>query len=207
MEDADLRKLGSIVVDMASPGERWVDAGFTRAKVPLSASASTTLAPQGRYSFEPSNAIDGDAGTAWCEGAPGKGEGSTLDVRWTVTDAGQECRVRDVVLVPGYARDEKAFTRNGRVRSLRLEDCDHPSDGFEVDLYSKATEEARVLYPRRPVERFDAPPIEIHVPNASLRQATCVRLRILAVNAGEKYEDTCISEFVPRVFCRSREAK
>ena len=84
--------------------------------------ASSTLSNQGKNSYATSNLLDGDLSTAWCEGVDGDGVGETLEVRIPkeqFAEAGP--MLWSFVVSPGYAKNEKSWTGNGRVESIRLE--------------------------------------------------------------------------------------
>lgn len=212
--NVDFKSLGSIVVDRNAVRflAPWPDAGWIRARAELRATATSTLSSQGRHSYGAANAVDGRAETAWCEGAPGNGEGQGLEVEWTgpAPSPGVTCAVRDYEIVPGYARDAAAYENNGRVARARIESCDRPEDGFDVDLGPglPVTPDGVVMvtpessWPHLP-DSWDRPPVEVHAPVGVLEnERRCVRFRILKVVPGRKFSDTCVSEFVPRVYCK-----
>jgi hypothetical protein len=206
--NADLRILREVLVKLPYRHPTWRYAGFVRANVGTSASASSTLPPEGRFSYQPSRAVDLDPATAWCEGVPGDGVGEAITVRLKSAAApGPSCEILDFGLVPGFARDEKAFQANGRVTKVRIESCRDPSKGFEAVLMNPNRNMPNTdpkVDPEKPGDHADDSRVDIYAPSGALGgERECVRLVILEVRPGAKYHDTCISEFEPRLYCRS----
>ena len=196
-EGRDVRpsELGAVVVQDSS--ERGWDGGWMRRAVRLSATASSVLAQQGKRSYGAGNAVDDDAGSAWCEGGKGHGTGQWLRVvlQPEAPRSAETCAIRDILVLPGYGRDEKTFAANGRVKGARIEDCTDAAAGFDVELQSSAS-------PRDPRDRGAAQPVA--VPGDVFRGVpACIRMVIKDVETGT-YPDTCASQLVPRVFCKAR---
>jgi hypothetical protein len=202
-EEFDPRRLGPILIEFGKGEERWPGARWVRRELSLSAAATSTLAAQGAFTYDPSRAVDSDRGTGWCEGVAGDGIGESLSVSFTMPEpsSGEECRLLDLELVAGLARSERVYTANGRVTRARFENCSDPKDGFEAELTAGAN--AGVRHGIGDPDRFDDDPVEIAIPVGSLSSAKCVRLVIKGVRRGSKYSDTCVSEFTPRVYCRT----
>ncbi|MRU16540.1 hypothetical protein FDP25_13945 [Roseovarius sp. A21] len=130
---------------------------------------SSVLPPQVGNSYGPANLFDG-SGNAWCEGAPGFGIGETVTL--SLQGAGA---FRQVMISNGYAKSDKAFFANGRVRLAEI----------STDLA------APVL-----VELPDtAAPITITLPGNQPDNHRVIRFRIVDVYPGSKYRDTCLSLF------------
>jgi hypothetical protein len=202
-ENADATRAQPVVVDLGTAvGDGWV-----RREVSLRTSASSTLPAQGAFSYDPARAVDADRRTAWCEGAPGDGVGETLSVSFAMPEPrpGGECRLLDLEVVPGLARSERTYSANGRVTRARFENCSDPKDGFDADLEAGA--DANVRHGLPDPDRFDEPPVEVAIPPGTLSGTTCVRMVIRGVRRGSKYSDTCVSEFIPRVYCRTVPSK
>lgn len=196
--DVDLKTLGAVVVN--NRRERGWGGGWMRRAVQYSISASSELAPQGKRDYKAANVNDHDVRTAWCEGVEGSGIGQSLAVTMrseSLARAGETCAVKDIVFNPGYGRDEKAFAANGKVKLARIEDCAHPAAGFDVDLrFPDASSDPSKTPVKNAAFRVAVPKDAFHgVPG-------CVRMVIKDVELG-KYADTCVSEFVPRVFCKA----
>lgn len=200
--DVDLKKVGSVVLDYGMRQHpEWAGGGWLRAPARLEATASSFLPRNGAFVYSAAKAVDGDAGTAWCEGAPGDGIGENLSVTVKAeVPPGAECRVLDVELAPGLAKNDAAYRANGRPSAGRLERCDvaAPPTAFSL-IRDASVGENTPAWAAKSVIAFG---------EGALRDgAACVRLVITDVWRGTKYRDTCVSEFVPRVYCRAVPAK
>lgn len=214
LTDADLRQVRELHV----LGHRHVWGhyfpGWERTAATLTAGASSSLAPEGGHSYEPAKALDGEPGTAWCEGAPGDGEGQWLEVRAEApARPGWECAFLDATVVPGLAATPKAYAANGRPRRVKLGPC-AGGPGVEAKITEARGDtghDQRVHIAWR-ADRMSAlgpelerAPIWIQLPPRALGgERACLRLTILDVLPGEKFHDTCVSEFTPRLYCHPR---
>ncbi len=157
--------------------------------------ASSTLPRQGKHSYQPSLMLDGDLATAWCEGSKGDGVGEWIEIQIPESFYNQPSeefyghenqatkRKLIVNLAPGHTASQGAYRNNNRVRKVQWGACGSGDPiGKPIDL-------ATQLYYKF-AERL------VRWPNYSLPD--CVRLTILEVDPGEKYNDTCISEIRPR---------
>lgn len=173
--------------------------------------ASSRLAAEAHHRYDPDRALDGDGGTAWCEGVPGPGLGEWIEVRPRL-DPGlaARCWLVGFSVIPGVARDPGLWRANNRVRRLRISSCAHPEEGAEVDL---STYLPGPGYPPRPLSddprragtKYELED-EVFAPVGSKEHALahereCFRLTILAVEPGT-VDDTCVGEFVPLLTCR-----
>lgn len=127
---------------------------------------SSVLGDQGKNSYGPENLIDDSPATAWVEGVKGTGEGQTI--AW---EFGKETDIRTLFLINGYAKSDRAFTRNARVSRLRVTG----STGGQATLTLRDTMEW---------QRFDLP---------GMAAQTWLQLEILGTYPGTHYEDTAIS--------------
>lgn len=134
----------------------------------LSATATSWL-HQNRIPVSPAQAVDGATNTAWCEGVDKKpGIGVHLDVR-----SSTPMRIRGIRLVNGYAK-RRVWITNNRVRRLKV------TVGGRAQVFYLANRRTwQFLRLRQPV------------------LAQTVRLTIMSVYPGTKYNDTCISEVRP----------
>lgn len=156
---------------------------------PVSVTASSTLAPQASSTYAPEHVFDGDPTTAWCEGSKGPGVGEWIELRWN--ESGDPA---GYVLRPGYAKDDRTWLANRRVRSFRLAPCDRPADGMVVDLDPDANVAGYRLPSRAAYSALRVGSEGLSSVDAEGTQ--CVRLTLLAVTEG-KHADACISEFFP----------
>ncbi|MCA9494019.1 MAG: hypothetical protein KC621_29025, partial [Myxococcales bacterium] len=173
---------------------------------PASATASSTLAGQGKVTYAADHLIDGDPKTAWCEGVDGDGVGQTLELRWKAPPEQLPVYFRPdscvlaVGVLPGYASSRSAWTNNARAAELTLRPCEG---------------EGSVRLPLKP----SADPLgamELHTVGELIRDRTpeeqavlgavfgswlatpskgaCLRIEVSQVLAGAKYQDLCLSE-------------
>jgi hypothetical protein len=130
--------------------------------------ASSVLPPQGAVQYGPGNLMR-DGGAAWCEGAPGGGEGQWIEQRF-----GGRVRFRTLLIGNGYNRTPVIYANNGRVRRARID----TSDGVSVTVELRDTGAMqRVRLPR-------------------WVSAERVRLTILDIYPGRRDPDTCMHSFL-----------
>jgi hypothetical protein len=98
------------------------EGGRSPAAVVVTASSRLEL---GEFRYLPVNAADGYPSTAWAEGAEGPG----ID-EWLRFEFGTPRTVREVIVLPGYAKTSELFYKYNRPKTLHLEF----SDGTGVDL-------------------------------------------------------------------------
>lgn len=129
-----------------------------------SAHASSSL-KLGSHAYPPSNLIDGDPSTAWAEGADGSGVGQWVDVTLP-----QKRELRELRILPGYAKRPDLFAKYNRPKTLRFDFSDGTS----------AT-----------VTLTDAPALQRFPVSAA---ADKVRVTILDVYRGTTRNETYVSE-------------
>jgi len=169
-----------VTIDAARPGEKWADTCVSGVvPVPYDSRthhrASTTLVetPADLVRYHAAKVSDGRADTCWAEGAAGPGAGEWLELAWAKARA-----VAGVEVLPGLAKGEDTWRANGRPAILRL------------TLYrgaEKAGEQELTLADEMTSQRFP-------LTAGKVDGVTRVVLTIDKITAGEKYEDTCISE-------------
>ncbi|MCP4229784.1 MAG: discoidin domain-containing protein, partial [bacterium] len=142
-----------------------------KARKMYSAKASSTLVEPGKPAdnLGAENAIDGDPTTAWAEGVDGSGVGESLIIYF-----GETIEVRDIGLIPGFAKAPMVYRGNNRVESARFE-------------FSDGTTMTRSFNKKAEVTIFDL---------SNPVKADSVTITILGVYPGENWDDTCISEVV-----------
>lgn len=129
-------------------------------------SASSRLANQGTFSYGPGNVFLTGPESAWVEGVSGDGIG-----QWLQFDFDYPQLFSKVIIRNGYQRTDKALRENGRVRELRL-----TWPGGQKAILLKDTKGAQ----------------SIPLKKGGLR-APWIRLEIVSVYRGSKYQDTAIS--------------
>lgn len=129
--------------------------------------ASSFLASQGRNTYRVANLIDGDARTAWVEGASDDGIGESL-----LFEFEEPQRVRMLELRNGYTKSEDIFRKNNRIREIEI----IPSAGHSVVITLEDIEA---------MQRIDL---------SGMEAVRWLQLRINSVYRGSKYRDTALSE-------------
>ncbi len=126
----------------------------------------SVLDPQSGNKYGPANLFDDNPETAWVEGVSGKGEGQRLSFDFAGT--------RDVAtlyLMNGYAKSDRTFTRNARIRDLRITG----STGVQSSL---------TLGDQAGWQAFDLP---------GFTGQNWIQMEILSTYAGTHYDDTALS--------------
>lgn len=145
----------------------------------VSVTASSFLAPQGKYSYEPGNIIDPNRACAWVEGVPGYGTGEYVEItrNYTVGDEEYGVDYRGLCIVNGYARTLDTWKNNSRVEFLRM----YVNGEYIGTLHLADTMEPQY---------FDLTSLSLH---AASGEDTVFRFEIASVYPGEKYDDTVIT--------------
>lgn len=88
-----------------------------RTSIPLQQiTASSTLPDQSGNNYSPSNLMDGNANTAWCEGVAGDGVGE-----WVKLDFGQPQVVNGLEILNGLTKSKASYLANNRFKRVQLE--------------------------------------------------------------------------------------
>ncbi len=143
-----------------------------------------------RFGYEPINLFDGDLNTAWAEGAPDGGEGE-----WVEMDLAEGLGLEAVGIINGYTKNEALYIANSRIRKLRL-DIEYASGAHykrpgEAESVEIVLDEKHFNELNRDAE---APFIDWLKDFGMGEPVRKIRLTILEVTYGGKYDDTCISE-------------
>lgn len=116
----------------------------------------------------PANICDGNVRTAWVEGAEGDGLGESI-----LIDFGKEKAISSLDIINGFAKEERLYYANHRVKRIMISFSDGRSQEF--DLQDK---------------NLGYQTIQLHGPV----KTSFIKLTILGIYCGTKYSDTCISE-------------
>ncbi|MGB8957714.1 MAG: hypothetical protein WCC00_01755 [Candidatus Aminicenantales bacterium] len=174
------------------------DSAFTKyvqeSRLPLSAlskiEASSILKADAinRFNYEPKSLFDDDLSTAWVEGVAGSGVGEWVEIQFE-----EGVQIEAVGIINGYTKNEAIYNANNRIRKIRLdvefrdnwpENADPKS--IDIDLTEKQFNELN--------RNVQAPFISWLADYGMGRAVSKIRLTILEVAGGTKYDDTCISE-------------
>ena len=129
--------------------------------------ASSVLDPQKSNRYGPGNLVDNNPATAWVEGVGGQGQGESLYL-----ELGGERSLSSLSFINGYAKNADIFAKNSRIRELTV-------------ITSTGEEKRFALSDNDNWQSADL---------SSLKPAEWLIIRIDAVFAGSKYQDTAISE-------------
>jgi hypothetical protein len=95
------------------------------APVKITATASSTLAPEKGNTYAASNVLDGSLLTAWSEGVPGSGLGE-----WIRCDFDREVKLRRILITPGYFKTTALWSQNNRLAAATFYFSDGTSRRF-----------------------------------------------------------------------------
>ena len=202
LSDVDLRKLPNLELlfetELLAKKEllAWNRSAGANEKMPLKVKATSTLPDMGDVNYKPENVLDGKGETAWCEGSPGSGEGQWLQFNVKSKKPGQYCRLEGIAITPGYAKNQKTYLENGRVRKVRVTDCDGKRP-YDFMLPAAERYDMAPVLLRMPAEEQKTGFLNMGTkyvePLDYLEETSCFRLTILEVDKGSS-DDTCISE-------------
>lgn len=130
--------------------------------------ASSMLNDNTGTDYTPGNIVDGKNNTIWAEGVDGSGVDENIILRFD-----KDKIVKKIFIINGSAKSEKLYYANNRVREVRLDFSNGESkivnlnDGILGEQEIDLGEGIKTSY---------------------------IKVTILSVYSGEKYDDTCISE-------------
>ncbi len=141
-----------------------------------------------QYSYGPDNLFDDNLSTAWVEGVSGSGVGEWVEIEFT-----EFKHLEAIGIVNGYTKNESLYRANNRIRKIRLEittllnrtGTPNP-ETTEIELEEKQFNELN--------RNAQAPFISWLADFGDGISIKKIRLTILAVTAGDKYNDTCMAE-------------
>lgn len=123
----------------------------------------------GTFYYNASNVTDGNLSTCWAEGTSDAGINESI-----LMSSDKKQHVSEITITNGYYKDEELFYKNNRVKNCKFEFSDGTS--HEVTLLGEYSEQSNLI-------AFD-PPVDTEY----------IKITILSVYPGNKYNDTCISE-------------
>jgi hypothetical protein len=130
----------------------------------VSATATSTLAPQGGFSYGVRNLLDNDQTTAWCEGANGNGIGVSVTFPFSAP-----ILLRRIDVINGYNKEDR-YKANARVQNVEV-----------------AATKARQLATLKDTSGVQRLP----VPDSA---TTFVKLTIKSAYAGTRFTDLCLTD-------------
>ncbi len=148
----------------------------------VSIEATSVLEASESATYKPENLLDGNFSTAWVEGEEGVGTGTTITIKLE-----QPTLVYGLKLYNGYQKSKDLFVQNGRVKHVTVSNADNVLADRDV-------------YYDKPYE-MDMDFVEYDRPYnlIAFQQPTVVDEIVITIQdacAGDKYEDTAISEIL-----------
>ena len=119
--------------------------------------------------------FDGNKDTCWAEGIDGNGEGECIEIHFL-----NPVYLTDIFLLNGYMKNEDVFNNNGKIKKIELGYSD--GDSYEVSLNEYAYQD------------IEGQTYSDWISHDNPIYTEYLRITILDASAGEKYEDTCLSE-------------
>lgn len=159
-----------LVVAAPAHAETCADRGAGQYASNAKLCVSSVLAPQGANRYGPEN-LYGESGWAWCEGAPGSGQGEYIRITYA-----EPARFKSLLIGNGYAKSKTAYFNNARARTVRIE----TGDGLTFAAELKDSQEMQTIRLPRTVK------------------TTTVRFEIVDVYGGDKHKDMCMHYFTPK---------
>jgi len=145
----------------------------------IDVTASSYLAPQGKFSYEPEHICNSDRINAWIEGVSGYGVGEFVEIThsYTVSDTDYGVDFRSLCVVNGYAQTARKWAENSRVKELKL----YLNGAFVDTLLLEDT-----IQP----QYFDLTGYKLRADSGA---ESVFRFEIASVYPGTKYDDTAIT--------------
>lgn len=143
-------------------------------------SASSTLKPEGKATYEAEHLMDGKLKTAWSEGSEDVGVGTTITFKVGPPDTSRASFEGGFQVFNGYGASAAVWKKNARVKKLK------------VSLNGKAfatvdLEDSLALQTVLQSESLPRP----------LKEGDALQFELVEVYPGTKYKDTVLSELVP----------
>lgn len=114
------------------------------------------------------NVLDGSYRTAWVENAPGNGVGEWIQLNFDSNHA-----INGIEISNGYKKSESLYAKNSRAKRIRLYFSDDSSQEFDLEDEFMGIQRLQ----------FNAPVVTNYI-----------RIELVDMYQGTKYEDTCITE-------------
>lgn len=154
---------------LISDGHRWT------------VKTSSSLKPLENNSYQAENLIDGSPKTAWVEGVAGIGVGEYIRLTFSNTKFSNakelhSIKLSELKILNGYCKDQITWENNARVKILKMYINNKPLN--LIELYDTKTLQS------------------LHFDSLYLADGDEIRLEIVDIYRGQKYEDTAISELI-----------
>jgi hypothetical protein len=140
---------------------------------------ASSLLKEGTISHGPDRISDGQLKTAWCEGKSDDGIGEWVEISALCSDT-SPVSFTGIGVVTGYASKESTFVKNNRVAQAKI----------TLTVAGETVNSGTVMFADTMSEQF----VSLGDYSCAPGDDVSARLEIVAVHAGKKYRDTCISE-------------
>lgn len=141
---------------------------------PSKVTASSHLAPQGKYTYEAKCAHDFSMRTPWCEGVDGNGIGE-----WLLYDFNEQfARITTIYIANGFVLNSATYHNNARAKKIRLDYNGKPYAILELEDVIG-------------IQSFEVGPLGS---GPEVKKPFSLKFTILEAYPGVKYQDLCISE-------------
>lgn len=159
---------------------RVIKCGWGCGSPPMRVSATSTFR-DGVYCYCPENLIDGEKDSVWIEGIGGDGQGERILFTFDMTErkpGGNELGIHSVSIINGFARSEKLWKENSRVKTFKIY--------FDGDYRGSVELQDIPTYQRVNLPRMVFVPGKKHE----------VALEIAEVYPGRNYYFTAVADFL-----------
>ncbi len=143
-------------------------------------SASSTLKPEGKTTYEAAHLVDGKLKSAWSEGAEDVGVGTAITFTVGPPDTSRATFEGAFHVFNGYAASAAVWKKNARVKKFKV-----TLNGKEV-----ATVELEDTLALQTINLSELVPRQ-------LKEGDALQFVLVEVYPGAKYKDTVVSELVP----------
>jgi len=145
----------------------------------VKAQSSSTLSPQGKYSYGAAHLVDGKRDTVWSEGAKGHGIGQSVTITENIKLHSDEKKIDylSLCIVNGYIRTEDTWKNNSRVKEMTL------------SVNGRKLCELHLNDTMKP-QYFDLSSLGIQTGSG---KSISFDLTIKDVYPGDKFQDTCLT--------------
>lgn len=152
--------------------DQWQGGEFPDEYIDWARARASSVLEGNQARYGAMNIIDRNPETAWAEGAKGYG----ID-EWVQVERDGLEDISRILIVNGYHKSQEIYDNNGRLRRFRLDFSQGQHIYYEVDENKTESNYIRITFDR---------PIS----------TDSIRLTILDVFKGSKYEDTCITDIL-----------
>ncbi len=171
-------------------------------------SSSELKSKNDRYAAK--NVIDNNPATAWVEGVSGSGINENITIGFGPRTSGSKVEgstlINKIGIINGYSKDKDAFISNNRVKKIRVsynscldldefedkvpEQRNRILDNIGVEKRDFDDEAEKILGEYLLKDKMEMQYIQLDDPLL----ASYIKITILDVYKGDKFDDTCISE-------------